>query len=204
MVVPTAHSIMGFLPPCPSQHNLASSRRGRSCGVRRRVSDGSSTGMRSKSQGKQVGIPTKMEWHYMTLPHPNLCPVGPRVTIQDVEKAAVAARAFAMAAKVTGRLWTPAEATLVRGGGKPMTCWCTVGRERFMRIQDRLRRERAAQNPSDNPKEREVMCIRQYLYEHAKDLYGKDCSCSPCQCIPTNCKQQVSRSSKRSTRTFGK
>lgn len=186
---------MGFLPPCPSQHNLASSRRGRSCGVCRRVSDGSSRGMRSKSQDKQVAIPNKTEWHYMTLPLPSPC-MGARVTMQDVEKAAEAARAFAMAAKVTGRLWTPAQAMRVRGGGKPMTCWCTLGHEQFMRIQGRLRKE-IAQNPSDNCTELGLNCIRQYLHEHAKVLYGKECSCSPCQYIPT---QQVPCSSKQSTR----
>ena len=158
---------MGTLPPCRSQLNLASSRRGNSCGVHRLVSDGPGERKRSHSQGKKPVRCSKAGWQFMTVALPSAF-TKPRVSLQDVEKATVATTAFAMAAQVTGRLWTPAQAMGVRRGGVPMKCCCASFHRRTAKeMQELLSKEAAGQCVHKFCSGQSHKCVRHYLKEQA-------------------------------------
>ena len=104
---------------------LGSSRRGRSCGTYRQPMDGDAQSRRSRSSRKKMVPLSEKGWQYMTalLRYPH---IEPQRSKEDDEKAAVAARAFAAVAQMTGELWTPSDAMKVRGGGKLMSCCCAT------------------------------------------------------------------------------
>ncbi|KAL8448126.1 hypothetical protein Emed_003996 [Eimeria media] len=160
---------MAPFPPKPSQVTFASSRRGRSCGVYRPGSAlHASGGSRSRSQGRQESSPTRSEgWHYLTLPL-NQQVVVPPVSMESVEKAAVAERAFAVVMQITG--WTLADAmTNGRGGLEPKDCKCTTlrrGRARPMKNATREVSHASAATAAATCYDSDICCLHQYLNHH--------------------------------------